>query len=445
MNLRRCLLGYVGLAVVTGCGQAKSLGENNAMGGVAAGGMATGGIAEDGGSENTGASMGGFAWTGGTSSGGFIGNSAGEKATAYPLAPSVPINAGCECGLDETRVCNAASACVPRCDSDGDCAIWKLNRGLASLWVDGSTVYALESLATDRFGNVIGTSQGLLTAELGARSLLRLADVPATANRNRGILGRLGDAIFLAGADIVARHDDNTFSVFTPPPDYYSAVLKGDSLFVTNAEGVWAVDVTQGTGSTNTFVKIHSAPIQPGTQLVAGDNLWFAVHSYEGEGWADKLCSLAPEPTPVELGCIDISGMVYGNPIAAKGPQVFVRDDHGSVIRDELGKPPFTLFRPTAPGDEALGEATLFGDSFYAYIAWNNRRLIRFPTQSADLEVDVIPKPVVTVMATEQPALGYHSNVGILYAVGEAGIFWIQGWGEHEEANFSRYVFHRPL
>ena len=142
-------MGWLGIALglVTACeGRTRSLGDN--AGGQTS--VTTGGAGGTGGADT---STGGQPGTGGanTSTGGQVGTGANTSPTPYISNPTLPIDPSCTCASSD-NICNAAGNCVPRCDSEGRCAMWLTNRSVKDLFVDADTFYYATSAVVDPLG-----------------------------------------------------------------------------------------------------------------------------------------------------------------------------------------------------------------------------------------------------------------------------------------------------
>jgi hypothetical protein len=424
------------LLALAGCGEVQSLGEN--MGGAAPGSGGAGSNSQGGSSGGATSPTGGAA---GSAAGSASAPGAGGKASslAYPLAPSVPIDAACQCG-DESLVCNAASQCVPRCDADGDCALWLIPREPAALWIEGSSLYVLETSTHDMLGNPLANPQRLLRADAATNTApTPVAELPPSSNDDRSgrILGRSGGTTYVETDGIFAVTDAGTVGAVLAPEAYFDAALRGDSLFFTATDGIWFIDL-QGRAPARVLpMPLVASPADP--RLFAGDALWFK----DGQ----QACKVDIRTIPATLDCDPTLPLL---PFADREPSGFFTDYGGNeVFRQEPGKPPFRLFLTNQLPRVRLmhlivSPPALHGDSIYVAVQGLEPHLVSVSAQSVNSPVDVLPLAVAKPLFSSQPSLGYADST-MLYVVNDAGLFWTQRFNTYAEQGLSRYVFHKSL
>ncbi|HET9934105.1 MAG TPA: hypothetical protein VFQ35_25560, partial [Polyangiaceae bacterium] len=316
------VLGAVSL--LAGCGEVKSLGEN--MGGNAGtSALGSGGVAGVG-ADTSPVGSGGAAGAG--AGGTHAGTGGSATGTPYPLAPSVPVGRNCGCD-EESQVCNAASECVPRCDAEGHCAKWLLDREVSDFYVDVGTLLFLEAPTRDRLGNLLDKPQHLMYADFTLDSPIWRVELPPSSESS--ILGHWNHVTYVRAGGIYAVPDDvapgstvENMRIETPDTIYAAAFAQG-TLYFAAPGGIWQMNVDTEPTPRHILDVDYGASTNY-ANLVIGDALWFQ------NGKADQVCVFSSAGPSVE--CKPTQGGGFAFPQAAHGNDAFVGEYHGSVFRE---------------------------------------------------------------------------------------------------------------
>jgi hypothetical protein len=429
------LFGHLGVATVlavVGC-SGGNLGDNPSGG-------SGGARADSGGRSN----RGGTNPTGGEVAGGAAGAGVAETGgtpavVAYPLLPTTPVSADCSCG-DDNYVCNAANQCVPRCDSNGACAVWRVERAVTGLLTSEDTVYFVLEAEHDLFGNPA-------LGEAGQESLWKAVDpdvapikVAVLSGERNTLVAHVGEKTYLRARNNVLSAVDDSGSVdtFDAPQELVDISVSRDGVFGVRDDGSIAKLGLEADGSFGAeFVNVVAAGTPqdfPHISLVlAAERLW--------RSYAESLCSydLADFEAPprcmrVEvralLGATDSRAVVYHD-VTDRVHEIDVDKNSSRTLSDY-----FSQFRGGVLRDGFV--TTLFTD-----VDTRTSQIGRFPTQQTD-------KP--TFLISDAVAFGMsHSDEGgwndlVLPAVTSDAVYWAQAlMGDGRGSGISRYIFRAPL
>lgn len=408
------------VSLLAGCGEVKSLGENE-------GGSVGTPKDESGGGAGASTAAGG-ASNGGTSSAGGAGED--STRTPYPLAPSVPISRDCSCA-DETMVCNAASECVPRCDSGGHCARWRLDREVSDLYAEDGILFLLEGPTRDRLGNLLDTPQRLMRTDFTVTLPTSFAELPPSVDSS--ILGRWNQVTYVKAGGIYAVADGLGAMTRIPTPGaIYAATFAQGTLYFSAPGGIWEMKV-----DTETTPR-HILDIDYGVgtnyaNLVAGDTLWFQ------NGDPNSVCVLSSSPAGFECRAAEGGGFAF--PRVVHGNDAFVADYHGSIFRERFAEDSlFNLY----VRDQRKVVITNFYDVAYLnqrlYAQVDQERLISFSTEFASDPWDEVSPAVLAAASGNHAELGFEAGLVKFRVEAHHGVYWVQ---QLADPNVSRYAFFR--
>jgi len=393
-------------------------GRNYGTGGSGIFNFGTGGMLNTGGLPGTGGEV--YATGGGT-------GLTGLDSSIYPQNPTVPVDPTCTCS-DASKICNAAKQCVSRCDSSGACAKWLTNRGIADLFLDGTTLYYTTAPKSDALGNP-GNDGSLYCVEYPNGEPLLVA---AALGNARVILGRYEGATFL-------------YSAVSQQPGIYrvtdaGVVTQVASLQLSNAvgtmRGAWIlyVDATKlyainlaSSLSPQLLVEVpkvdSSLDITIVNPQILDDYFWYGTASGE---W----CSIPKLSTAGGATCTPgPTGMSVYNILGSAANEVFV-DSMGGLVRaaDIAGKSLRFLYTGELASSSFYDAGWLYSREYSP----STIRLVRYPTTVGHLPQEVLSYLIAT------PSL----NQGGPFQVNANGIFWSQPL---DDMNNNQYIFHAPL
>lgn len=431
--------GSVGLGAVSllvGCGNLQSLGENlSGSGGtdvLTSGGRAD--VSGNGGSKDFGGttSAGGAPGAGGNLSKPIRGTQS-PTGTPYPLAPSVPVSQSCVCA-DDTLICNAASECVPRCDAEGHCARWFLERGVADLYADFTTILFLGEPTRDSSGELLGTPQHLMRADFTLGAGITIADLPPSGESS--ILGRRNHVTYVKADGLYAVTDAlyQVTRIETPEPVYSAAFAQG-MLYFAAPGGIWEMNVD--TESTPRHVvdidyTKWTHPDHPDDIVAGGDTLWFRA------GNGQDLC--VRSIGDVSMECRTPTFMHFLPPRVALGRDGFVTDYTGLVYRETFPKEELVYLY----GDTQTVLSNFFDLVYlnqrlytYAYTERDQYRVFSFSSEIRSEPRDEISQAIVAAMSGDHPEFGFQHGL-VKFRVSELGIYWVP---EFADPQVPRYAF----
>lgn len=428
------LLAIVG---VGGCGNVANLGEGQGgQGGDSAGRGGGAGIENGPRGGGPGVITPIYGGSGGLNTNGGAGGS--PPALDYPHDASVPLDPDCSCP-DPSSVCNAHGTCMPRCDRDGVCALWRVDRAVTGMLTDGEDLFLLLSPERDALGNLTP----------GAKSvLLRARDLEQPPSEVASFAG------LRTGGRLIGRVSDKTYVVDELPPAHFVLAISDDGSVAKRdfpSLAGW-VDVGasglywQDSGGLQRLPLdlsgdpelLHEPSATGSSQgLLVSDKIWF--------GRDEQMCAFDPE-LPDAVSCLT----PVGPPFAARGNDIFtlVQGLIGEVHRQSLDEQDRILYRPREGGRYGLaGGPTLFADSLYGFArkSENTMEFIQFPALVArEPQAAVSDSIVGSLSAAQENTKGTSIP---LYCVGSAGVFMTQRFQDlsGEDANVSRYVFRAPL
>jgi len=442
------------LSALVGCGPITVLGEN--LGGV--GGLGdghVGGAGPSGGGGKAGGGTGGLSETDAQGGNPPDGSGGTPTPTPYPLNPTIPIDPDCTCE-DEGSVCNAAGACVPRCDESGVCAVWRIERGIIDLLATEEDLYLLLHPNRDELGYPtprVAGGASLWKARYPSQAPEQIAQFEdSTYSR---IIGHVGGKTYVRPSPlyIAAIDDDGTMTTrrlpFDPYDNHWYVEYGGNGVGV-NSGGVFMLGEQ---GIFKVPLDLSSAPTlvvaETGIQLrsfFVGDRVWFLR--------ADKsaLCSFDPN-APDELTCseprFDTDGYIFG---ARNDDCLWTGAETGgdglrfAVLQVNVSGSYKVLYRAIGFGQDwpvlgtGLDRVFTFGKD-NEDIEDNHDVFLSFPLNNPEPPVTFIPNEVTAALLKDQP----NTNAWQIprRAANSTGVFWVQMFVDHTttDANLSRYVF----
>lgn len=382
-----------------------------------------------------------------------LGGSAGTTTTptnfAYPLAPTLPVDANCTCTSSD-QICNASGQCVDRCDSAGHCAKWLTNHAVKGMLIEGSSLYFATSPARDVVGNA-GTDGSLyrVTIPNGTPTLI------ATNLGDPGkIVGRYNGATYISsiktGIGGVYRVADGG-EVKLVANDTGFVSLRGKWLAFTTSDGQMLKLIALDGDWTPHVVAALPTPTEPNdiryiNSPTVTDNYVFYV-GIDTSQW----CSVPLSQLEQGVTCSGTMGPPFGE-IIAEGDTLYANYSTFSTATSVAaytveGTPLRGLYGPGSSGSATAGEritiSQLFLDRGFAYIlihygVSDYEQLIRVPMLVGRLPQEVLAKEIANPSFDSSNATTYDGD----FVVSEAGLFWCQ---RMRDPNHGQYIFHSPL
>ena len=364
---------------------------------------------------------------------------------SYPIQPTQPIDPNCTCA-SSAQICNAAKECVDRCDGQGRCAMWLVNRAVTAMIEEASTVYYAIMPTTDPLGNRSNDAALYrVTYPAGTPEVIAsgLDFVDQILGRYQGItylhVGWLKSGKILAVTDngettvVDACADDSTGSS--------RASLRGQWLTYVSADRVKVMRVDlAGNRTPEVLVDVSNVsppPTDPTavTRLretyVLDDVIWYKG-DYLGTCWID-ISDPAKIPN-CETRC---EYQIF----ATSGNQIFCTDALVVGAKDARGTSLLTVYNRTDSGPYGFVDAGHFFDGWlYTSTSKNSgsntsaHLVIRFPTNVGRLPQEVLP----TEIADPQGDGSY------AFEIGSDGIFFYRGY-QYLHAAEPQYIFHAPF
>lgn len=420
-------------------------GSENDAGTAAGGGTAgTGGAAATGGAALAGGGAifvddpGGQGATGGQDGGGV------DAIVPYPLEPTTPIAANCSCE-DDSNVCNAAGKCVPRCEPDGTCAVWKVDRSIRGTLTSSDTLYFVLAAERDLFGNpVLGDAghESLWKAHYPELAPTRVALLEGEANVPLFHLG--AKTYLLALKNLLSVVDESgTVATHEAPSELQFFSVSRDGAFGTAANGrIDQLPLTQdgwfGT-EFSTVVPAHGVP-STWLRILATDRVW--------QQYADQLCSYDPSDFGAPAHCV---GNYARDIIGAVGSRAVVYEDliervqEVDVDSDTTRSLTDTFWFPGGGGPDKTFCGGVLADDFVTMLVYDNttatQQIGRFPTQRTAEPTFLISDAVAAAMSNTQGVPGISPPV-----VTSDAAYWTQTFASDlTQADSSRYIFRAPL
>lgn len=436
-------LGAVLVLFVACSGQVQSLGEKagggggsaqggSGTGGTALGGTATGGTTGNGEGGLDPASQGG-AGTGGTAQGGSATGGSPNDFPGYPLVGG-PIAPTCKCA-DATQICDILNRCVARCDSQGRCAKWLVDRAIKSLFYDGSALFYATARSTDPLGNPDLPVNGALYKITGPTALQPELVLTGLLEPTR-ILGRYNGSTFITTSTSSENLVASAYGIYEVTDAGVVTSLESAALGHPDMQGHWLVYSDLNSPSNLKGIDLatgrDSVVLAPGSAgtvdfaVVVGDHVLY-TRTASGSSRESCVTSLATVGGSTSCSNNTLASTTI-QILAADTAQVFALPSVKNVNSYGIGGTQLLALYNDSEVDGVQTTAHANGwlysqiKGMYFPMTW----LVRYPTTVGRLPQEVLPYEWGTP----------------LFAVGKDDIYWTY---PQKTANSAHYIFHAPL